>query len=493
MITMAFLTFYTIIRLFLLFGNNGFFFPLVEFSIILQAFVRIRGLKKLFHEQNEENSLLNEDNYNSRILKSLPYGVFAFTDKGKIIYTNSAFEDLIESTNNTKNVLEFDRVKKQLSKFHLYEDFMCGNMKGLNLKLVQPKNARKFMKKINTFQKSLLNLSYQNSCNNKSIINEDNHQTSKLGQDSQNNVNAINMGSYIEDLITLEKKSYNERNISSINNTLLKNLGKSPIHRENKTVRSQMHKSSIGNFKISMKNLNPNRPLMKYKIIFLKFWIKVKGFFSLNLGEKRKKTNRIIAQDSTPFNLVKEFYIAQGSEHETQQCTVFRSEDIYLITMSRVTEAPKVKETLQEMKDTQSKIIASLAHELKTPLNGMGPLFETLKSSVSELSYQNELYPLIATHQNLNLIVNDYLDFSKIYLGTFQLTYSIFNLEDLIKNTLQFVSVAMHCEEKLVFKIDIDERIAHVRSDQTRVSQILYNLIGFFIFYLEFFLYNFIL
>lgn len=155
--------------------------------------------------------------------------------------------------------------------------------------------------------------------------------------------------------------------------------------------------------------------------------------------------------------------------------------------MIELKEANEFKENLSEMKITQSKIISSLAHEFKTPLNGMLPFFENIKDFIHPEITQKVLNPLVGYYQILKLIVQDYLDFSKIYLGDFNLSYVAFDIKELVYKIISFVLVTKPLDGIKV-EVIIDEKIQSlVRSDQNRFSQILYNLLGFHFYLLVYF------
>ena len=144
------------------------------------------------------------------------------------------------------------------------------------------------------------------------------------------------------------------------------------------------------------------------------------------MSSKSKLTLENLVRDQPT---TKNIYINKKCEehdfHPYKASLVYFEEDnSFFLAVMEIPETNEIKEHLFEMKKTQSKIISSLAHELKTPLYGMSPLFETLKDQIEIEISRKTLNPLIANYHILNLIVNDYLDFSKIYLGDFQLNYS---------------------------------------------------------------------
>jgi signal transduction histidine kinase len=114
---------------------------------------------------------------------------------------------------------------------------------------------------------------------------------------------------------------------------------------------------------------------------------------------------------------------------------------------------------------------------MRTPLNSITGLVKLLEWSDPKAIY-DYLHALKSTSQHLNHIINDVLDLSKIEEGKLILEKISFRLRDIIDVVVKgFDMIAMekHNELKVHYADDLPE---FVESDPTRMSQILYNLIG---------------
>ncbi|WP_153015030.1 ATP-binding protein [Sulfurovum riftiae] len=135
-------------------------------------------------------------------------------------------------------------------------------------------------------------------------------------------------------------------------------------------------------------------------------------------------------------------------------------------------------EKLEKENKTTELFLASMSHEIRTPLNGIVGLTELLDGT--ELTEeQKEFVSMIReSSHNLNVIVNDILDVSKINAGKMELENIEFDLF-----TKMEASVGMFVpkiEEKgIVLNLFTDPKIpSHVIGDPTRLSQVIINLVS---------------
>lgn len=133
-----------------------------------------------------------------------------------------------------------------------------------------------------------------------------------------------------------------------------------------------------------------------------------------------------------------------------------------------------------EKKSSQEKslFLASMSHEIRTPLNGVLGMVQIL--SLSQLS--NEQRDMIETikisGEALMSVINNILDLSKIEAGKLELDLIDFNLHNLIYETLEIGAIKAHQKG-----VDIAAYIAKsvpitIKSDKTKIRQILVNLIN---------------
>ncbi|MBY0566531.1 MAG: PAS domain S-box protein [Hyphomonadaceae bacterium] len=127
----------------------------------------------------------------------------------------------------------------------------------------------------------------------------------------------------------------------------------------------------------------------------------------------------------------------------------------------------------------KSEFLANMSHELRTPLNSIVGFSHLLAQSAA-LTPADRRYAELAARsgQDLLRLVNDLLDFSGLEAGALKLSAQPFDLVRLIERSVE--SFRLEADRKsLALGIDIDEDAAGVWiGDETRIGQILLNLIG---------------
>jgi signal transduction histidine kinase len=144
----------------------------------------------------------------------------------------------------------------------------------------------------------------------------------------------------------------------------------------------------------------------------------------------------------------------------------------------------KKLEEIDEMKDN---FISMASHELKSPLTAISGYAELLKDSVSnncqneeiqekELKYINNID---ISAERLKNLVEDILEVSRIEQGSMKIEMKNINITDIINNTIEQASVnAENKNLKLVFEDKEKYTGLLVYADETRVQQIIINLIS---------------
>jgi len=136
----------------------------------------------------------------------------------------------------------------------------------------------------------------------------------------------------------------------------------------------------------------------------------------------------------------------------------------------------KAKEEAEQANRVKAEFLANMSHEIRTPLNAViGLSHLALQTRLTSRQY-DYLTKIQSSSYILLGIINDVLDFSKIEAGKLDMEDVRFNLEDVVENLSNLVS--LRAEEKgleLLFKTAEDVPFFLI-GDPMRLGQILINL-----------------
>lgn len=136
--------------------------------------------------------------------------------------------------------------------------------------------------------------------------------------------------------------------------------------------------------------------------------------------------------------------------------------------------------TRKALEESRGKtmFLAMAGHELRTPLNGIIGLAELLRKSnlgEKETSYADNIY---YSGKSLLKTLNNTLEFAKIESGNIELEnaeFNIFTIIDQIISTLSVEAKEKNLNLTYIIEKDVPQKIF---GDSSRLSQIIYNLVG---------------
>ena len=135
---------------------------------------------------------------------------------------------------------------------------------------------------------------------------------------------------------------------------------------------------------------------------------------------------------------------------------------------------------LQKASRLKSEFLANMSHELRTPLNVILGYISLLRERIyGELNAQQEaaLEKTDATSQHLLDLISDILDLSRIEAGQVMLHIEPLHLRELVTEAAEAV-LPMVRRKGLGFETSVDPAVPPIRTDRTRLRQVLLNLIS---------------
>ena len=133
---------------------------------------------------------------------------------------------------------------------------------------------------------------------------------------------------------------------------------------------------------------------------------------------------------------------------------------------------------LKQMDKIKDDTLASITHDLRSPLSSMLKWIEYAKDSTNiEENHKN--LELATNNGNMLMnLINDILDYSLIKHGKFKLNYTKFPLDSLIQESINLMKIQADYKEITIKNQNKCPIKLNINSDFTRIKQILYNLIG---------------
>ncbi len=128
---------------------------------------------------------------------------------------------------------------------------------------------------------------------------------------------------------------------------------------------------------------------------------------------------------------------------------------------------------------SKSDFLSTMSHELRTPLNSVIGIADLLLADNPQERQKENLHILRYSSLDLLALINNILDYNKMETSKQQMERIPFAFAEFLESRCAGLRLRA-IDKSLDFNLQIDERLAHVslESDPTKLSQLIYNLVG---------------
>lgn len=138
----------------------------------------------------------------------------------------------------------------------------------------------------------------------------------------------------------------------------------------------------------------------------------------------------------------------------------------------------KEKQRAEDSEKAKQLFLAKMSHEIRTPMNAILGFAKLLEESLETKEQQEFIHIIIKSGDDLLVILNDILDFSRMEAGKIVFENAPFNLRTIVQTTVLMMELKSK-QKGIDLKYAVDDNIPEMLiGDSVRLNQVLLNLVS---------------
>lgn len=131
---------------------------------------------------------------------------------------------------------------------------------------------------------------------------------------------------------------------------------------------------------------------------------------------------------------------------------------------------------LENIENMRRAFVANVSHELRTPMTSIRGFIEGILDGTIPAEKHGHYLAIVREETNrLNRLVNDLLDLAKMESGEMKLSFTDFDINELIRKCVIKLETLL-LEKNLTVDADFEEEDLMVNGDPDAIERVLYNL-----------------
>ncbi|MFZ0223545.1 MAG: HAMP domain-containing sensor histidine kinase [Candidatus Nitrosopolaris sp.] len=152
----------------------------------------------------------------------------------------------------------------------------------------------------------------------------------------------------------------------------------------------------------------------------------------------------------------------------------------YVGIFERLWIQTELYEKLKESEKLKDDFVNIAAHELRTPIQPILGLTQILRSRIKDNQQQQLLDTILRNAQRLQRLTQDILDVNRIESKSLDLNKELFNLNEMISNTIADYNRVIKEHKDTILKLEFTgpKEDIFIEADKSRINQVISNLLS---------------